>query len=41
MKDSAVIRLNLPASSRLHMPPAIFRELPPDALTAAVAELAK
>jgi hypothetical protein len=40
-KKEAIRRMNLPASDRLHMPPAILRALPDDALAAAIAELNK
>lgn len=31
-KQNAIARMNLPSSNRLHMPPALFRTLPPEAL---------
>ena len=40
-KATAIARMKLPASSRLHMPPAMFRTLPDDALKLAVDELSK
>lgn len=40
-KDAVIKRLKLPASDRLHMPPAIMRTLSDEALTAAIAELSK
>ncbi|MBX3188461.1 MAG: hypothetical protein KF819_15700 [Labilithrix sp.] len=41
MKQNAIARLRLPASDRRHMPPALFRTLPADALDRAIAELSK
>lgn len=41
MKSLAVTRLRMPPSNRLHMPPAMFRTLPDDAVKLAVAELSK
>jgi mono/diheme cytochrome c family protein len=40
-KQNAINRMKLPASNRLHMPPAMMRNLTPDALNAAIAELSK
>jgi len=40
-KDAVIARLKLPASNRLHMPPAIIRSLPDDAIAKAVQELSK
>jgi hypothetical protein len=40
-KAETINRLKLPASNRLHMPPAMMRNMTPDALNAAIAELSK
>ena len=40
-KSAAIARMKLPASSRQHMPPAMFRTLPDDALKLAVEALSK
>jgi mono/diheme cytochrome c family protein len=36
VKESAIARMKLPASDRLHMPPALFRTLPDEALQSAI-----
>ena len=40
-KQAALARMKLPASNRLHMPPAMFRTIPDDALKVVEAELTK
>ena len=40
-KQAAIARMNLPASDVKHMPPALFRTLPDDALKLAIGELSK
>lgn len=40
-KAAAIARMNLPASDVKHMPPALFRTLPADALAKAIQELQK
>jgi len=41
MKDKAISRMTLPAKDKGHMPPALCRTLPDDALKAALEELAR
>jgi len=40
-KQAALARMKLPASNRLHMPPAMFRTIPDDALKIVETELTK
>lgn len=41
MKQAAIARMKLPESDIRHMPPAMLRAMPPESISAAVAELSK